>query len=151
MLPLWMNLECPKGSCLAGYLNTDNFMVSSSDGGTKWGKLWRTLEWMRVAGSKWHKIDNTEEKNAKRALSHVPKRDRGKKACREAILLPLWPIQYLLQPSWCVALAPGSLEQSKTLPDINVRQLTLVDTLEWTLLVYTKLSLPLCGRKASPL
>ena len=54
---------------------------------------------MRVAGSKWHKIDNTVGLNARRAFLHIPKRDRRKKKHREAIFLSLWSIQHLLQPS----------------------------------------------------
>ena len=105
---------------------------------------------MRAAGSIRHKTGCTGEQCAKRASLHALRRGRGREEVHMAVVLMLLQMpQHLLHLCWCASLVPGHSRGGKTLQDTSARQLGHAFLVQIRQMLFD-LSLPLRGRKASP-
>ena len=96
-----------------------------------------------------HKTGYTGGQCAKRASLHAPRRDRVREVHMAVVLMLLQTLQHLLHLCWCASLVPGHSEGGKTLQDTSARQLGHAFLVRFRQMLFD-LSLPLRGRKASP-
>ena len=116
-------------------------------------KVWKDLEQFGIDENSWfHKAQDRLywRAGAKRASLHALRRGRGREELHMAVVLMLLQMpQQLLHLCWCASLVPGHSGGGKTLQDTSARQLGHAFLVRIRQMLFD-LSLPLRGRKASP-